>query len=150
MKMAGSDIIEVRCPNCKTVNRVARSKIQAGLLPKCGKFKELLSMAKEPIIVTDETFENEVEKSSLPVLLDCWAPWCGPCRMLAPTIDQLADEKAGTIKVAKLNVDENPQTATKFGIMSIPTMLIFKDGEVADRLVGVQPKAAIEQRLANL
>ena len=150
MKMAGSDIIEVRCPNCKTVNRVARIKIQAGLLPKCGKCKELLSMAKEPIIVTDETFENEVEKSSLPVLLDCCAPWCGPCRMLAPTIEQLAEEKAGTIKVAKLNVDENPQIATKFGIMSIPTMLIFKDGEVADRLVGVQPTAAIEQRLANL
>jgi thioredoxin 1 len=70
--------------------------------------------------------------------------------MLAPTIDQLAEEKAGTIKVAKLNVDENPQTATKFGIMSIPTMLIFKDGDVVDRLVGVQPKAAIEQRLGNL
>ncbi len=149
MKMAGNDIIEVRCPNCRAVNRVSRSKIQAGLLPKCGKCKELLSMAKEPVIVTDKTFENEVEKSPLPVLLDCWAPWCGPCRMLAPTIDQLAEEKAGTIKFAKLNVDENPQTAMKFGIMSIPTMLIFKDGELVDRLVGVQPKAAIEQRLPN-
>jgi thioredoxin 2 len=150
MKMAGSDIIEVRCSNCKAVNRVVRTKIEAGMLPRCGKCKELLSMAKEPVIVTDETFENEVEKSPLPVLLDCWAPWCGPCRMLSPTLDQLAEEKAGIIKFAKLNVDENPQTAMKFGIMSIPTMLIFKDGEIADRLVGVQPKAAIEQRLANL
>ena len=107
-------------------------------------------MAKEPVTVSDTTFEEEVEKSSLPVLLDCWAPWCGPCRMLAPTIDQIAEEKAGAVKVAKLNVDENPQTATKFGIMSIPTMLIFKGGEVVDRLVGVQPKAAIEQKLDNL
>lgn len=107
-------------------------------------------MAKEPVIVTDETFEAEVEKSSIPVLLDCWAPWCGPCRMLGPTIDQLAEEKSGTIKVAKLNVDESPKTAQKFGVMSIPTMLIIKGGEVVDRLVGVQPKATIEQHLAKL
>ena len=107
-------------------------------------------MAKEPVAVTDETFEEEVEKSSLPVLVDCWAPWCGPCRMLAPTIDQLAEEQDGVVKVAKLNVDESPKTAQKFGIMSIPTMLIVKDGEVVDRLVGVQPKATIEQRLAKL
>ena len=107
-------------------------------------------MAKEPVTVSDATFEEEVEKSSLPVLLDCWAPWCGPCLMLAPTIEQLAEEKAETVKFAKLNVDENPQTAMKFGIMSIPTMLIFKNGEVVDRMVGVQPKAAIEQKLDSL
>jgi thioredoxin len=107
-------------------------------------------MAKELVAVTDATFEQEVEKSPLPVLLDCWAPWCRPCLMLAPAIDQLAEEMDGRIKVAKLNVDENPQTTAKFGIMSIPTMLIFKNGEAVDRLVGVQPKAAIEKKLANL
>ena len=107
-------------------------------------------MAKEPVVVTDETFEDEVEKSSLPVLLDCWAPWCGPCKMLAPTIDQLAEELDGTVKVAKLNVDDSPKTAQKFGIMSIPTILIVKDGKVADKLVGVQPKATIEEHLAKL
>ena len=107
-------------------------------------------MAKEPVVITDDTFEDEVEKSSLPVLLDCWAPWCGPCKMLAPTMDLLAEEQAGTIKVAKLDVDENPKTAQKFGIMSIPTILILKNGEVVDRMVGVQPKATIEQHLAKI
>lgn len=107
-------------------------------------------MAKEPIAVTDDTFEAEVEKSDLPVLLDCWAPWCGPCRMLSPTIDQLAEEMDGKIKVAKLNVDDCPKTAQKFGIMSIPTILIIKGGEVVDRLVGVQPKATIEQHLEKI
>ncbi len=110
----------------------------------------LIMDAKEPVAVTDATFEEEVEKSSLPVLLDCWAPWCGPCRMLEPIIEQLAEELDGRIKVAKLNVDESTQTAVKFGIMSIPTMLIFKDGEVVDKLVGAQSKEAIEKRLANL
>jgi thioredoxin 2 len=148
--MGNSDTIEVLCPNCKTVNRVSKNKLQAGLVPKCGKCKELLSMAKEPVSVTDATFEEEIEKSSLPVLLDCWAPWCSPCHMLAPTIAQLAEEMAESLKVAKLNVDENPKIAAKFGIMSIPTMLIFKDGEPVDRLVGVQPKATIEKRLAEL
>ena len=113
--------------------------------------RSYLSMdSKEPMAVTDATFEEEVEKSSLPVLLDCWAPWCGPCLILGPIIEQLAEELDGRIKIAKLNVDESPQTAVKFGIMSIPTMLIFKDGEVVDRLVGAQPKKAIEKRLAKL
>ncbi len=107
-------------------------------------------MAKEPVVVTDETFEEEVEKSSLPVLVDCWAPWCGPCKMLAPTIDQLAEDLDGTVKVAKLNVDDCPKTAQKFGIMSIPTILIVKDGKVVDKMVGVQPKATIEEHLSKL
>jgi thioredoxin 2 len=148
--MGTSDVIEVQCPNCKTTNRVSKSKLQAGLSPRCGKCKELLPMSKEPVVVTDATFEQEVEKSSLPVLIDCWAPWCGPCWMLTPIIEQLAEELDGRIKFAKLNVDENPQTTIKFGIMAIPTMLIFKDGEAVDRLVGVQPKAAIERKLTNL
>ena len=107
-------------------------------------------MAKEPVVVTDETFEEEVEKSSLPVLVDCWAPWCGPCKMLEPTIDQLAEDLDGTVKVAKLNVDDCPKTAQKFAIMSIPTILIVKDGKVVDKMVGVQPKATIEEHLSKL
>ena len=149
--MASNDIIEVACPGCKTINRVSTGKLQAGLSPKCGKCKELLIMdSKEPVAVTDATFEEEVEKSSLPVLVDFWASWCGPCRMLGPIIDEIAEEQAGSVKVAKLNVDENSKTAAKFSIMSIPTMLMFKDGEAVDRLVGVQPKATIVEHLAKL
>ncbi len=148
--MGSSDVIEIRCPYCKTVNRVSKSKIRAGLTPKCGKCKELLPMAKEPMVITDANFQAEVEKSSLPVLVDCWAPWCGPCRMLSPIVDQLAEEMAETVKVSKLNVDDNPQTAAKFGIMSIPTLLMFKEGKVVDKMVGVQPKAAIVERLKKL
>ena len=103
-----------------------------------------------PAVVTDATFEEEVEKSATPVLLDCWATWCGPCKMLAPTIEKLADELAGKIKVAKLDVDENPKTVMKLEIMSIPTLLVYKDGKIVDKMVGAQPKAEIEKHLANI
>jgi thioredoxin 1 len=100
--------------------------------------------------VTDQTFASEVEQSGTPVLLDLWADWCGPCHMLAPTIDQLSSEMAGRVKVAKLNIDENPSTANRFGIRSIPTLLILKRGQVVDRLVGVQPKEEIVRRLEKV
>jgi len=97
-----SDTIEMKCPKCGATNRVSKNKLRAGMSPKCGKCKEPLSMSKEPVIVTDATFDEEVGKSQLPVLLDCWAPWCGPCRMLAPTIDQLAEEMSETVKIPRL------------------------------------------------
>jgi thioredoxin len=104
----------------------------------------------KPRVVTDATFAREVlHTGARPVLLDCWAEWCGPCRMLTPVLDQLASESKGQYIIAKLNVDENPQTAAQFGIRSIPTMLIFKNGTLVDRLVGVQPKEAIAARLAS-
>ena len=137
----------IRCPSCGTTNRVASEKNQQGREPVCGRCKTPLLSATEPIIVTDATFPSEVERSPLPVLVDMWAAWCGPCRMVAPIVDQLAAELSGRVRVAKLNIDENPATPSRFGVRSIPTMLIFKDGREVDRIVGAQSKPAIVSRL---
>ncbi len=102
--------------------------------------------------LSDQNFQTEVIQSSQPVLVDFWAPWCGPCRMIAPVVDQLADENGALIKVGKVNIDESPNIAASLGINSIPTVMIFKNGQVVDRFVGVQPKTrlqnAIEEALA--
>lgn len=92
-------------------------------------------------------FNSEVLKSSSPVLVDFWAPWCGPCRQITPMIEELAAENAGSVKILKVNIDDNPQTAQEYGVMSIPTLMVFKNGEVTDRFVGVQPKARLQQAL---
>lgn len=96
---------------------------------------------------TDAGFDQDVLKSSQPVLVDFWAPWCGPCRQIAPMIDQLAAENAGTVVVGKVNIDENPATAQKFGVEAIPTLLLFKDGEVSQRFVGSQPKVRLQSAI---
>jgi len=97
-------------------------------------------------VVTDETF-GQLILGTTPVLLDCWAEWCAPCHMLAPTIDAIAREYAGRVLVAKLDIDANPTVARQFDVRSIPTLLFFRDGQLVDRLVGVVPRAAIEARL---
>lgn len=97
--------------------------------------------------VTDRDFEELVVNSSAPVLVDFWAAWCGPCRMVAPIVESLAGELAGSLTVAKLNVDENQGTAARFGVMSIPTLILFKEGQAVERLVGYMPKAEIKKRL---
>jgi thioredoxin 1 len=116
----------------------------------CGKCKTPLPDSSGPVTVTDATFAVEVERSATPVLLDLWAEWCGPCHMLAPTVDQISSEMVGRVKVAKLNIDENPRTAQRFGVRSIPTLLVLKGGQEVDRLVGVQPKQEIVRRLEKL
>ena len=145
-----SDPQLVRCPSCGATNRVPLEKIGKGLQPVCGRCKTALRFENKPVNVTDANFAAEVERSPLPVLLDMWAPWCGPCLTVAPVIEELAAEMAGRVRVAKLNVDENPATAARFGVQSIPTLLLLKGGRELDRIVGVQSKAAIVQRIERV
>lgn len=141
------------CPSCGTKNRVDE-RAAAKKQPVCGKCGAELSLSGaapegKPQVVTDSTFSQAViaASSTMPILVDAWAAWCGPCRMIAPVLDQLAAESGGRYKVAKLNVDENPRTSAQFNIRSIPTLLIFKNGKLVDQIVGVQPKHAIAARL---
>jgi thioredoxin 1 len=106
-------------------------------------------MAK-PADVTDNTWETEVLKADKPVLVDFWAPWCGPCRMVAPIVEELADEYAGKVQFLKLNTDDNPQTAMKYGIRSIPTLLVFKAGEPVGQIIGFRPKSDLKKRLDSV
>jgi len=101
----------------------------------------------EPITLTDDNFEQEVENADKPVLVDFWAEWCGPCRMIGPVVKEMAGEYEGKAKIGKVNVDENPNTSMKFGVRSIPTLLIFKDGKVADQIVGAVPKSQLTKKL---
>jgi thioredoxin 2 len=142
-----TDTALIHCPSCGANNRVPREKIERGLKPVCGRCKTPLATVSKPLTITDANFSAEVEQSPLPVLLDMWAPWCGPCKMIAPVIEQLAADYAGRLHVGKLNVDENPATAERFNVRSIPALLVFKAGREVDRIVGAQPKAAIVRRL---
>ena len=139
----------VVCPACGATNRVPGDRVAQGLAPVCGKCRAPLPVGK-PQPVTDASFAQDVLRSPVPVLVDAWAPWCGPCHMIAPVVDQLAAELAGRIRVVKLNVDENPRTAARFDLRSIPTLLVLKDGREVDRLVGVQPKREIARRLERV
>lgn len=138
----------ISCNNCRTKNRVPRNRIDQK--PLCGRCKMPLSeipALDRPVDITDNSFNSEIRSFSGPVLVDCWAPWCGPCRMVAPVLEQLAQEYAGRIRIAKLNVDENPVTASKYSIQSIPTMLLFKDGKLVDMLVGALSRGEIKKRM---
>jgi thioredoxin len=139
----------IGCSNCGAQNRVDEARLTKGEA-KCGRCGQKLTGANEskPVNITDQSFEREVlQASGRPVLVDCWAPWCGPCRMVGPILDQLAAESEGRYRIAKLNVDDNHQTAARFQIASIPTMLIFKDGQLIDRLIGAQSKEVIAEHL---
>jgi thioredoxin 1 len=106
-------------------------------------------MSDEILQGSDAAFEEDVLKAEVPVLVDFWAPWCGPCRMIAPAVEAIAAERAGALRVVKLNVDDNPATPQKYGIMGIPTLILFKGGDVKETVVGVVPKAKLDELLAR-
>ena len=136
----------VRCPNCGRRNRVPAA---ASGVPRCGNCHKPL-----PWIVNagDETFAEVAERASVPVVVDLWAPWCGPCRMVSPALAQVAAEMAGRLKLVKVNVDDSPRLQQRFGVQSIPTLLVMREGKVTSRQVGAVPAAAlrswVEQALA--
>ena len=142
------DDLIIRCLKCGTKNRMPEERLNQK--PLCGKCKEPLVIAPQnvkPAELTDDSFAREVLASETSVLVDCWAPWCGPCKTLSPIIDELAVDYANGVKITKLNVDENPLTASQYGIRSIPTLLFFREGKLVERLVGALPKQEIEKHL---
>jgi thioredoxin 1 len=107
-------------------------------------------MAENISAVSDATFDSEVLKSPLPVLIDFWAPWCGPCKAIAPIVDELAGEYAGKLKIVKMNVDENPRTPAQYGVRGIPNLILFKDGTVQQQIVGAVPKAHLVKAITTV
>ncbi len=138
------------CENCGAKNRVFE---RPGSRPVCGRCSASLDgtgSGASPVAVSDGTFDSEVLGSPVPVLVDFWAPWCGPCSMVGPVLDQLAKDYAGRIKIAKINVDENPFCSARYSVRSIPTMLFFKNGRVVDTIVGAVPRATIEEKIRSV
>jgi len=145
---AALDEMIIRCLSCGTKNRMPEERIHNR--PLCGKCREPLvvsSSSDQPVEISDASFADEVISSAIPVLVDCWAPWCGPCKTVAPILNELSSKYAGGVKIAKINIDENPLIASQYGIRSIPTMLLFKNGKLVNRLVGALPKEEIERHL---
>jgi len=146
------EVIVLTCPQCQTKNRIPVDKLgQAAKCGKCGAtFSTPATVSDHPVVVTDATFAREVLQSPLPVMMDVWAPWCGPCRMIAPVVEELANEFAGRAKVVKLNSDENQRVPSQYQIQGIPTLLFFKNGQLVDRVVGAAPKQNILQKLQQI
>ncbi len=145
------DEMIIRCLACGAKNRMPENRLRER--PFCGKCHAPLVVGEDagkPVEVTDASFAREALQASGVVLVDCWAPWCAPCRMVAPLLDDLAAKYAGGVVVAKLNIDENPVTTAQYEVRNIPTLLLFREGKLMDRMVGALPKEQIEQRLLSV
>ncbi|MDX8402411.1 MAG: thioredoxin TrxC [Mariprofundaceae bacterium] len=138
--------IEIPCVHCGTLNRVEKSALAPEVVDRvrCGKCGDEV-LPDAPVAATDASFTREVERYPLPVLVDFWAPWCGPCRMVAPVLEELAGSLRGRVKIVKVNVDENPRLAAEYGIRSIPTMMLFRGPLLVDQLAGALPAKALRQ-----
>ena len=137
--MVGSEAGLVSCPSCGGANRVRRDRVLEGMNPVCGHCKANLAVDATPVTVTDDNFATEVLGFPRPVLVDLWAAWCAPCRMIAPALEEIAGELMGKVRIAKLNVDENPGTHAGLRVSGIPTLVMFKGGKEVDRVVGALP-----------
>ncbi|MFM8393508.1 MAG: thioredoxin [Acidobacteriota bacterium] len=146
-----SDI--VRCAQCGSLNRINQDRLRGGREPVCGQCRNILELkdsSAHPVRITDANFNELVGKAATPVFIDFWAGWCGPCLMIGPFIEELARDLAGRVLVGKLNVDENPDTAARYRVTSIPTMIIFEKGLEVGRLTGAAPKEAMVAKLRSL
>ncbi len=142
-----ADGIVYACSACGAKNRIAGARVNDD--PQCGRCHEKI-FPRRTVAITDDTWHREVELSPIPVLVDFWAPWCGPCRVVGPILDELARERGGKLKIVKLNVDENPRSSSRFAVQAIPTMILFRGGRELDQIRGALPKRALEERLAKL
>lgn len=143
------DAVVVSCPSCKGGNRVRRGRILEGLNPVCGHCRQGLAVDAAPVAVTDATFAAEVLSFPRPVVVDLWAGWCAPCRMIAPALEDIAVDLMGKVRIAKLNVDENPGTHARLRVTGIPTLVMFQGGKEVDRVVGALPAPRLRSWIAQ-
>jgi thioredoxin 2 len=138
--------MEYACSECGTTNRIPDERVKDD--PTCGKCKKKV-FPRHPVAATDASWKSQVEDSPIPVLVDFWAPWCGPCRAVAPVLDQIAESRGGKLKIVKLNVDENPRVAGQHGIRSIPALMLFRGPLLVDQKLGAMPKEQLELWLSR-